>query len=188
MRTRTVSALCFSVSLICSPLPVAAQSNTASPSMPQASPQKAAGPARLVELPRDSETASAPLRIDSINGPTNPPQSWNVLAQQNRSNVDQLWSFKNGILPQLEATWCGHIVIFQAPNIDSEMIQDVPQEFSSNMPLFEGLPPCCRDFHTTIVPRNFHGLMPIPPRAPFVAPGKTPPAPNLGMWLNNLRH
>src|SRR5438034_5542570 len=27
MRTRTVSALCFSVSLICSPLPVAAQSN-----------------------------------------------------------------------------------------------------------------------------------------------------------------
>src|SRR6266516_3165239 len=74
--------------------------------MPQTSPQKGAGPARLVELPKDSETRSAPLGIDSTNGPTNSPQSWNLLAQQNRSNVDQLWSFKKGILPQLEATRC----------------------------------------------------------------------------------
>jgi hypothetical protein len=154
--------------------------------MPQTSPQKAAGPARLVELPKDSETGSAPLGIDSTNGPTNPPQSWNLLAQQNRSNVDQLWSFKKGILPQLEATRCGHIVIFQAPNMDSEMIQDVPQEFSSNMPTFEGLPPCCRDFRAAIVPRTFHGLMPIPPTAPFVGPGIAP-TPNLGMRLNSPR-
>src|SRR5437016_4393798 len=154
--------------------------------MPQTSPQKGAGPARLVELPKDSETRSAPLGIDSTNGPTNPPQSWNLLAQQNRSNVDQLWSFKKGILPQLEATQCGHIVVLQAPNLDTKIMKEVPREFNSNMPMFEGLPPCCRDFRAAIVPRTFHGLMPIPPTAPFVGPGIAP-TPNLGMRLNSPR-
>jgi hypothetical protein len=185
MRTRTVSAFCFSVSLICSPLPVAAQSNPPSPSMPQTSPQKAAGPARLVELPKDSETGSAPLGIDSTNGPTNPSQSWNLLAQQNRSNVDQLWSFKKGILPQTEATRCGHIVIFRAPNMDSEMIQDVPQEFSSDMPSFEGLPPCFRDSRTAMVFRDLRRLVPIPPSAPFVAPARIQPTLNPRIRLNS---
>ena len=187
MRTGTVSAISVLLISICSPHPATAQSNASSPSMPQTSPLKAAGPARLVELSKGAEIRSVPLRTDSTNGPTNPPQSWNLLAQQNRSSVDQLWSFKKGILPQLEATRCGHIVIFQAPNMDSDMIQDVPQEFSGNMPTFEGLPPCCRDFRPAVVPRNFPGLMPIPPRAPLVAPGRTPPVPNLGMRLNNLR-
>jgi len=187
MRTGTVSAICVLFSLICSPHPAAAQSTPSNPSVPKAPLQMLPAPATLFELPRGAETRSVPLRTDSTNGPTNPPQSWNLLAQQNRSNVDQLWSFKKGILPQIEATRCGHIVIFQAPNMDSDMIQDVPQEFSGNMPTFEGLPPCCRDFRPAVVPRNFPGLMPIPPRAPLVAPGRTPPVPNLGMRLNNLR-
>ena len=106
MRTGTVSAISVLLISICSPHPATAQSNASSPSMPQTSPQKAAGPARLVELPKGAEIRSVPLRTDSTNGPTNPPQSWNLLAQQNRSNVDQLWSFKKGILPQLEATRC----------------------------------------------------------------------------------
>jgi hypothetical protein len=159
MRTRTVSTLCFSVSLICSPLPAGAQSNPRSQSMPQTSPQKAAGPARLVELPKDSETGSAPLGIESTNGPTNPRQ--------------------------LEATRCGHIVIFQAPNMDLEMMQDVPQEFSSNMPTFEGLPPCFRDSRTAMVSRDLRRLVPIPPSAPFVAPARIQPTPNPRMRLNS---
>src|SRR6266699_3617387 len=101
MRTGTVSAISVLLISICSPHPATAQSNASSPSMPQTSPQKAAGPARLVELPKGAEIRSVPLRTDSTNGPTNPPQSWNLLAQQNRSSVDQLWSFKNGILPLL---------------------------------------------------------------------------------------
>jgi hypothetical protein len=185
MRTGTVSAICVLLISICSPHPATAQSNASSPSMPQTPPQKAAGPARLVELPKGAEIRSVPLRTDSTNGPTNPPQPWNLLAQQYTSNVDQLWPFKKGILPQLEATRCGHIVVFQAPNMDSEMIQDVPQEFSSNMPTLEGLPPCFRDSRTAMVSRDPRRLAPIPPSAPFVAPARIQPTPNPRIRLNN---
>src|SRR5438046_10237278 len=103
MRTGTVSAISVLLISICSPHPATAQSNASSPSMPQTSPQKAAGPARLVELPKGAEIRSVPLRTDSTNGPTNPPQSWNLLAKQKRSSVDQLWSCKTEILQQLDA-------------------------------------------------------------------------------------
>jgi hypothetical protein len=195
MRTGTVSAICVLVTSICSPHPATAQSNASSPSMLQASPQMLAALAKPFELPRRAETGSVPLRIDSANEPTNPLQTWiYLLPQQNKPSAiaDQFQEelterLKKGILPQVEASRCAHIVIFQAPTMDSEMIKESPRAFTRNMPAFEGLPPCCRDFRTAMVPRTFHGLIPIPPRAPFVTPRRTPPAPNLGIWLNNLQ-
>src|SRR5947207_13472094 len=108
MRTGTVSAISVLLISICSPHPATAQSNASSPSMPQTSPQKAAGPARLVELPKGAEIRSVPLRTDSTNGPTNPPQSSNLLPQQNRQRGYQLGSCKKEVSPQLEPTRSGH--------------------------------------------------------------------------------
>jgi hypothetical protein len=190
MRGGTVSALCLLFSLICSSRPVVAQSNPSSPTLPL--PQKLAAPAKLFEFPRGAETGSILFRTDSANESTNSPQSWMILLpQQNRPTVDQFRPelkerFTKGFLPQLETSQCAHIVIFQAPNMDSKIIKEVPREFSSNMPMFEGLPPCCRDFSAAMVPRNFHGLMPIPPGAPFARPSIRP-TPNLGMRLNAPR-
>ena len=190
MRRGTVSALCLLLSLICSSRPVVAQSNPSSPTLPL--PQKLAGPAKLFDFPRGAETGSILLRADSTNASTNSPQSWtNLLPQQNRPIVGQFWAeftepIRKGFLPQLETSQCAHIVIFPAPNMDSKIIKEVPREFSSNMPMFEGLPPCCRDFRAAMLPRNFNGLMPIPPSAPLLRPGIAP-TPNLGMRLNSPR-
>jgi hypothetical protein len=62
-----------------------------------------------------------------------------------------------------EASRCSHILIFQAPTLDSKMIKEVPREFASNMPRSEGLQPCCRDFHSGMV---------LPRMAPLVGPGR----------------
>src|SRR5436309_343178 len=190
MRRGTVSALCLLLSLICSSRPVVAQSNPSGPTPPL--PQKLAAPAKLFEFPRGAETGRIVFRTDSTNESTNSPQSWmSLLPQQNRPSVDQFRAelterIRKGFLPQLETSQCAHIVIFPAPNMDSKIVKEVPREFNSNMPMFEGLPPCCRDFRAAMVPRNFHGLMPIPPDAPFVRPG-IEPTPNLGMRLNAPR-
>jgi hypothetical protein len=190
MRRGTVSALCLLLSWICSSRPVAAQSNPPTPTLPL--PQKLAVPAKLFELPRGAEIGSILLRTDSTNESANSPQSlMNLLPQQNRPNVDQLRAelterIRKGFLPQLETSQCAHIVIFPAPNMDSKIIKEVPREFNSNMPMIEGLPPCCRDFRAAMVPRNFHGLMPIPPAAPLEGPGIAP-TPNLAIRLNSPR-
>src|SRR5258708_4387383 len=54
-----------------------------------------------------------------------------------------------GILPQVKASQCAHIVILETETkTDSKMVAEVPREFSSNMPILEGLPqPCYRDSH-----------------------------------------
>jgi hypothetical protein len=184
MRAGTVSAVCVLLSSICTAPLAAAQSNPPSPLVPQASPKKLPAPAKLFELPRGTETGSVPLQVDSTNEFTNPPQTWmNLLPQQNRPStiaeqlqVELAQRMKKGFLPQVEASRCTQIIIFQAPNMDSKMIEEVPREFSSNMPMLEGLPPCCRDFHAAMVPRNFNGLLLIAPRASFVAPAEPCPA------------
>jgi hypothetical protein len=190
MRTTTVSALCALLSLICPPRPAVGQSNLSGTLLP---PQILPAPAKPFELPGASETGNAPLRTYSAKEPTNPPQSWiNLLAQQNKPSADQYRvelkeRAKKEILPQLETAQCAHMLMFQAPNMDPKMIEEIPREFDSNMPTFEGLPACCRDSRTAMVFRDFHRVMPIPPSPPFVAPGRTRPASNLGMWLNHPR-
>lgn len=138
------------------------------------------------ELPRAAETGVVPAQTDSTMQLTNPPQSWNLLAQQNRSTVDQLWSFNKGILPQSEASQCAHILIFRAPDTDSEMIVEAPPGLGGSITTFKGLQPCCRDL------RGLHGLPSIAPNAPrvqrpFVLPRKNgQPAPNFENWQNRL--
>lgn len=150
MRVGMVSANCFLLSLICAPHPAAAQSDRASSQPPQGSRLNLLS--KPLETPKGGETATVPLRSDPAIKGTNP----------------ELWSFSRGKgqilsgLPQFEAPQCGHIVIFEAPNMDSQIIQPVPRNFSGHMPTFPALPPCCRDFTTAIVPPDLQPI-PIPP-------------------------
>ena len=58
-----------------------------------------------------------------------------------------------------------HILIWQAPpDMDQNMILEIPKDFSSNMPIIKGLPPCSADFRGVFINQ--------PPQSgsPFFAP------------------
>lgn len=193
MRAATVSALCvFAFLLICSPRPAMGQSNSSSPLL---IPQNPPASTKSFELPRVGETDIAPVQTHSANQFANPSQSWNLLAEQFRLNLDHLWSFKKGILPPPEVPKCTHIVIFQALDMDSEMIVEAPPGLGGNITTYKALQPCCGDLVET--PHHFPGIQMLPRHVqPLVPPLSRPylppikiyrPSSNLGGWLDHPR-
>jgi hypothetical protein len=60
-----------------------------------------------------------------------------------------------------------HILIWQSPpDLDQEMILEMPKDFSSNMPTIKGLPPFSGDFRGAFINQ------PLSSANPFVFPGK----------------
>jgi hypothetical protein len=58
-----------------------------------------------------------------------------------------------------------HILIWQAPpDMDQNMILEIPKDFSSNMPIIKGLPPCSADFRGVFINQ------PLRSANPFFAP------------------
>jgi hypothetical protein len=157
MRIGMVSALCVLLPLIYSPCPVAGQIKPANPQAAPDVPSEAGLAAKLSERPRGAESGGDEFRFYFKNDPTK-------VLQINRFFSDlQERAGRNGN-PQspLGTDRCAHIVIYQAPTMDSAMINESPRAFAHNMPTFEGLQPCCRDFRR---------VMMIPEGAPFVSPG-----------------
>jgi len=157
MRLGMVSALCVLLSLIYSPRPVAGQSKPASPQAAPGVPSEAGLAAKLSERPRAAESSGDEFRY-LRNDPTN--------KLQNRFfffNDPQVARRNENPQSPLRTGRCAHIVIYQAPIMDSEMIKESPRAFARNMPTFEGLQPCCRDFRR---------VMAIPQGVPFVSPGR----------------
>lgn len=173
MRTGMVSALCVLLSLIYSPRPTAVQLNPAGPQLPQASLQKPPSPVKLSELPRGVESGDVGLSTDFTDERANVLRSLrNLVIQQEGASVA-------GIQSPVAASRCAHILIFQAPTVDSQMIKEAPRAFASNMPTFQGLQSCCRDFRS---------VMEIPQGDKFVSPGRIGAlAPNPGMLLHGIR-
>lgn len=165
MRPAAISGLCVFLLLICSPRPTAGQSN---PSNRVPNPQNPPASAKPSELPRAAKTFFVPAQTDSTNQLTNPQRSWmNLLSQQNTSDADQRRAdLKKGILSQVESSRCAHIVIFRAPDTDSEMIVEAPPGLGGNITTFKGLRPCCGDL------RGLHGLPGVAPEAPRIQPPK----------------
>jgi hypothetical protein len=128
-----VSALCVLLPLICSPRPAAPQSKPATPQAAPGVPSEAALAPKLSELPRGAESGGVGFRIDLKNDATN------VLRINRFLNDLQGGAGATGIQTPVEASRCAHIVIYQAPIMDSQMIKEVPREFDRNMPTFEGL-------------------------------------------------
>lgn len=174
MRIAMVSALFAFTSFLFSPRPLAAQSNTISSPRPQPSLSKPPLHNGAAVLPKASEVVSVPLLIDS------PNQSSSTTARQ----APMLFTFqKDG--PRVldlyrgpDASNCAHIVIYQAPNMDSDMIvQQDPKESGGNMPMFQALPPCSRDFHSPMLAfRVFPKIPQLRPGIPFGKPALGQPA------------
>ena len=157
MRIGMVSALCVILPLIYSPCHMAGQSKPASPKQAVPGvPSEAGLAAKLSERPRGAESGGDEFRY-LRNDPTN--------KLQNRYFFNDPQVARRNENPQspLRTGRCAHIVIYQAPTMDSEMIKESPRAFARNMPTFEGLQPCCRDFRR---------VMAIPQGAPFVSSGR----------------
>jgi hypothetical protein len=154
-----VSALCVFLPLIYSPRPVAAQFNSSLPPMPQAFARKLPSPGKLSELQTSAgyrgvgTDAELRRRLRSL--------------LQRRGGEQRPEADAMGIRSPFEAGRCAHIDIIQAPDVDSKMMKEVPKDFASNMPMWQGPQPCCGDFLGTAV---------IPRAAPLVNPG------HIGDW------
>lgn len=177
MRVGMASAACFLLSLTCDVHPATAQSDRTSSQPPQVG--SALSLSKPLQTEKIGETAAVPSKRLA------PP--WRMMRSDpaSESPNPELWSMDllrqgKGLilsgLPQLEGPQCGHIVIFQAPNMDSQIIQAVPRNFSGHMPTFPALPPCCRDFTTALVPPDLHRATPIPPGTPLLRPWNGAPA------------
>ena len=154
MRIGMVSTLCV-FPLICAPRPAAAQLNPASPQPPHTFLWKLPTPARLSEFSRAAESNGARFRTEHPNEPF-------LLVVAGLAETHQVGAGAMGIQSPVETSRCAHILIYPAPIVDSKMIIKAPKEFPSNMPTFEGLQPCWRDFRGAIV---------TPQGSPFVGPG-----------------
>ena len=174
MRIGMISALCILLPFIFSPRPAAAQLNPASSQLSQDFLRRLPSLANKVsELPRVAESGGVGLHADLANEPTNVLQTLRNGAAQLNNEPEETGA--TGIQPSVGANRCAHIVIYQAPIIDSKMIIHVPREFASNMPTWQGLQACCRDFRSVIA---------IPQFTPFMGPGRIGPlAPNPPMRL-----
>jgi len=107
-------------------------------------------------------------------------------------------SGQKDILPQLESNRCAHIIIFEAPETDSEMVVNVSPDAGGKITTFKGLGPCCRDIRPSMAPPKLPGLKLFPRRPPFPErpfarpPSAQPkdnnaPGPNLENSPNHLR-
>jgi len=157
MRIGIVSALFVPLLLVYSPGPAAAQFNPVSPELSQVLLPKLPSPPKFPVLPRAADSGSFGLSGDLTIEPMY------ALGPLRNSVVRQEGASAMGTQSLAEASRCDHILIFQAPTLDSKMIKEVPREFASNMPRLEGLQPCSRDFHSGMV---------LPRMAPLVGPGR----------------
>jgi hypothetical protein len=170
MRMKMLSALSIFVWMVCSSRPVAAQTSSSLPSMPQAFAQKLQQFNKPAVLQKSVEDTNAQVRSNLENAARALVRSLGTSERQ----LDGTRETK--ILPApLEANSCGHMMIFEAPAMDSKMIQEVPKEFASNMPKIEAMQPCAQDMPKAIM--TLRGAPLVNPDKPFVIIPKPVTAP-----------
>jgi hypothetical protein len=177
MRTAILSAACSLLFLFCSDLAFAQSSPTgAEAPQPQVSVGHERPTAGLLERQK-AETGGIQIRGEATNHPANPQQSWlNLFRQQNGSaaagdfRAELAERMNKGILPQIEHSACAHIIIFQAPETDSEMVINLPPGTGGDITTFKGLGPCCRDIHPSIPQPKLPSLRFFPQQPPLLRP------------------
>jgi hypothetical protein len=142
MRIRMISALSVVLALIYS---AAAQVNPSLPPSPQATFGQLPLPAKLSEYQKGTESGQSRLHSDLTRESANTLRSLrNLLIQREGANA-------MGMQSPIAGSRCAHMVIFQAPNVDSNMILEMPRESTSEMPTFRGLQACSGDFRREVV-------------------------------------
>ena len=176
MRTAFLSTACSLLLLSCSDSAFAQSSRTRAEAQPQVSVGHEPLVAGLFERQR-AETGGIQTHGGATNHPANPQQSWlNLFRQQNgtvaagdfRAKLAERIS--KGILTQIEPGACAHIIIFQAPETDSEMVINVPPDTGGDITTFRGLGPCCRDIRPSIAQPKYPGMRLFPRRPPLLQP------------------
>jgi hypothetical protein len=142
MRIKVVSALYVLFPLIYIPNPAAAQSNPPSPLQSRPSVQQLPSTTKLLDFQRGDPLGRLKLRQELENKLSNRPRANDLL------NDSQGHAGAIGIQKLAPGSQCAPILEYQAPRLDRKMILEIPREFSSNMPMLEGLQPCCSDFRT----------------------------------------
>ncbi len=155
MRIKMASVLLVFLPLIYSPRPAAAQFNPTLPPMPQAFAHKLRVTGKHLELQSDADSPSVRSNTDLAN------KLRTFLEQRNPEQ--RRYASSIGIQPTIDTSRCAHIDVIPAPDMDSKMIKEIPKEFASNMPTWQGLQSCCGDFL---------GITVIPRASPLVNPGQ----------------
>jgi len=177
MRTAILSAVCSLPLLFCSDLAFAQSSPTrAEAPQPQVSVGHEPLIARLFERQK-AETGGIQIRGEATNHAANPQQAWSILlGRQDEpttagdSGLELAERMNKGILPQIEPGACAHIIIFLAPETDSEMVINAPPGTGGDITTFKGLGPCCRDIHPSIAQPKLPGLRLFRRRPPLLQP------------------
>lgn len=147
MRSRLPYVVSLLLLWIWSPGAVTAQSlGPKSPQSIQPSPQKALSDMKPLAFQKASEQSKQIFFMDTQGKPKllAPSQKFIVMEDTPES---------------------AHILIWQAPpDMDQSMILEIPKDFSSNMPIIKGLPPCSADFRGVFINQ------PLRSANPFFAP------------------
>jgi len=118
---------------------------------PQVSFKKTPYAAKLLEPLTNGGADRSQLQNDASKESTNPQHTPKVLV------LPQEGENKLAVLQPGEAPNCAHIILFQAPEMDSPILKEAPKHFDSNMPKIEGLPPRSRDFRLSRRALQFPG-------------------------------
>lgn len=151
----------------------AAQSSQMSSPPLQQTPQKPPSSIKLLPPPPAAQIQLLANQAGSASDRT-------LTTQELKDWIGALQNQKNGLSFNLQrfgtgpdAPNCAHIRIFQAPEMDSEMIVQRSPGDGGPIQTFQGLPPCRRDLPAPMTVQRFHGLPPIlpfQPRRPFIQP------------------
>jgi len=162
MRIQLASALCVALLSTCSPPPAAAQSNPANTKPIQSFFAKpladAALSARWSAGPQNAEQAAAGLASDLRDAMHRATKPFLDIQQE-----------KSATEPS-PCGQCAHMLIFRAPSMDEKMIIELPQDYSSPMPMYRGLLPCPQDFRGSLMTPPAL-LKALPPATMLLFPG-----------------
>jgi hypothetical protein len=173
MWARIVSAL-FVLFAFFAALPFAAAQSSPMPSqLLLQTPPKPSSSVKLLPLPPASQIPpladQAGASNDHIIAPQEPRGWIGALQIQKDGLAMNVQRFGGGP----DAPNCAHIRIFQAPEMDSEMVVQMSPGDGGPIQTFQGLPPCRRDLPAPMTAQRFYSLppmLPVPPRKPFVRP------------------
>lgn len=152
MRIGMIAALCVFLPSIYYPSQALAQLNHADQKKLPPLSRKPSSSVDHSQAPKGAESGNVGDRTEIANKLLNVPRATKFLG------FPEEGAGAMGFQSTLSASQCAHILVYKAPNVDSNMAKEVPREFASKMPMLDGLQPCCGDFR---------GVMALPQVVPF---------------------
>jgi hypothetical protein len=104
-------------------------------------------PQSIQPLPQKRPSDTKPLALEQASEQSQQIFFMDEQRKPKRLALPQKLIVMNNVKPFEDTPESGHILIWQAPpDLDRNMILEIPKDFSSNMPIIKGLPPSPADF------------------------------------------